>query len=101
MGRPPAKAPEAPLVVRGPQPGDHLIRFVEPVVVRSGKARGNPKEWSIHFRMQDGSMLYVGLRTDADLVRLADLCANAVERSKLRLVASEASEAWNPEDDLP
>jgi len=93
------KEPETPMVVRGPQPGDHFIRLVEPVGIREGKWRGAPKEWTVQFRMTDGKMLYVSLVSEAALVRLAGFAANAVERAGLR-VQGPARDAWNPEEDM-
>lgn len=81
MASKPVKAPGVPAVVRGPQEGDHLIRHTEPFLVRSGQWRGEPKEWTVGFRMQDGHMLYVSLRGEADLLRLRDLTLNAAERA--------------------
>jgi len=94
------KEPETPTVVRGPQPGDHLVRLVEPVGIRAGKWRGSPKEWTVQFRMADGKMLYVSLASEAALVRLAGFAANAVERAGFR-PAAISGEPWNPEDDMP
>jgi len=94
MTRPPSKGSGTPLVVRGPQVGDHLIRLVEPVGVRSGKWRGTPKEWTIQFRMENGHMLYVSLASEADLVRLGGFVANALERAGFQ---PSASEPWDPE----
>jgi len=100
MARPPTKGPGTPLVVRGPQPGDHLIRLVEPVGVRSGTWRGTPKEWTVQFRMTDGKMLYVSLATEADLVRLGGFVANALERAGFQ-PATSSNEPWDPENDMP
>lgn len=93
------KEPETPAVVRGPQPGDHLIRLVEPVGIRSGKWRGTPKEWTVQFRMENGKMLYVSLASEAALVRLAGFAANAVERAGF--AAPAAVELYDPDSDMP
>jgi hypothetical protein len=99
MARPPTKGPGTPPVVRGPQPGDHLIRFVEPVGIRSGKWRGTPKEWTVQFRMTDGKMLYVSLASEAALARLAGFATNAMERAGLAVPSVE--EPYDPDEDMP
>lgn len=93
------KETETPMVVRGPQPGDHFIRLVEPVGIRAGKWRGAPKEWTVQFRMADGKMLYVSLVSEAALMRLAGFAANALERA--RLAVPTVAEPYDPDEDMP
>lgn len=100
------KEPDTPIVLRGPQPGDHFIRLTEPVGVRCGKWRGSPKEWTVSFRMEDGHVLYVSLKSEADLLRLRDFVGLAVERAGFAAspegsVSSESLlDDWCPEDDM-